>query len=839
MADSAGIIPSKNSEKSKLSNSINRTTSETLRLTDTERALNQPNSLTSSTPRKKTSFIITSITSRTSNDAGEDSADDLDESHTEDISEIVDNSRITDIENETPSYSEDTFSKDDVFFNASSSLVSAPVIPTSSQYGLALVPTSENSENVLNPSDSSEHSENPDLRVEVNESVINLGVVSTKHDPEMRDMHPPAPRTERFKVVKIESTEPFKRGRWICMDYLDHPNIAQNASINNTKSDSECSPHPPSEASDSISITNSAASVVTAVNIGDDLKQQNLTNINNIINSEVSNQINMQPSDNGQLVNNQQTMPISTPSNIPSNYSSVSPGQSLQNNLQMSQPLVNSAAPAQPPQPQQQQQPQQQAQSQSLSQVHIQQILANSNAHTSLQPQQIQQVLAGTAMPQQAQQPVPAQQQPPQQTQQPPQQPQQQIPSQQSMPQQQQQMMQPQGMPQQMPAMPQYQPQPQAQPTMAQQQQQYQPMQQQQQPQMMQQQMQPQQNMQPQMPPVQQVHMQPNVQQNMQQMPMQQQQGQQPQIMPQQMQQLTQQMPQQVTYSQPLPQNQQSGVTQTTSQGMMPTMHPQMQNYQQNQMLSNMQPQPIMNIQSQPHLQPQYYTNAMQQSGPMMNSQGGMMPTMSQAGNVGQVNMQSSSSLPPLQSYPVSQPIQQVPGMQTPPVQTSMPQYSLPMSMSQPTPMQPMSQPLPSMAMQQQPMNYSVPASQGYPQVSSVPSSSIDVRSAIAADHSLLESLAEVTATGDEQPTGEDPESASGASAVAIDNKIEQAMDLVKSHLMFAVREEVEVLKEKIAELMERITQLESENTVLRASANPDTLAQLSTTQSSQASNPP
>uniref|UniRef100_A0A6I8NSN0 TSC22 domain family protein 3 n=1 Tax=Ornithorhynchus anatinus TaxID=9258 RepID=A0A6I8NSN0_ORNAN len=33
-------------------------------------------------------------------------------------------------------------------------------------------------------------------------------------------------------------------------------------------------------------------------------------------------------------------------------------------------------------------------------------------------------------------------------------------------------------------------------------------------------------------------------------------------------------------------------------------------------------------------------------------------------------------------------------------------------------------------------------------------------------------------------------------SMVAIDNKIEQAMDLVKSHLMFAVREEVEVLKE-------------------------------------------
>lgn len=51
--------------------------------------------------------------------------------------------------------------------------------------------------------------------------------------------------------------------------------------------------------------------------------------------------------------------------------------------------------------------------------------------------------------------------------------------------------------------------------------------------------------------------------------------------------------------------------------------------------------------------------------------------------------------------------------------------------------------------------------------------------------------------------------------------------DLVKSHLMFAVREEVEVLKERIAELMERINQLEVENTYLRAHASQDTLAQL------------
>lgn len=51
----------------------------------------------------------------------------------------------------------------------------------------------------------------------------------------------------------------------------------------------------------------------------------------------------------------------------------------------------------------------------------------------------------------------------------------------------------------------------------------------------------------------------------------------------------------------------------------------------------------------------------------------------------------------------------------------------------------------------------------------------------------------------------------------------------MKSHLMFAVREEVEVLKEKIAELMDRINQLEVENTILKANASQETLSQLTT----------
>ncbi|XP_066496349.1 TSC22 domain family protein 3 isoform X2 [Tiliqua scincoides] len=67
-------------------------------------------------------------------------------------------------------------------------------------------------------------------------------------------------------------------------------------------------------------------------------------------------------------------------------------------------------------------------------------------------------------------------------------------------------------------------------------------------------------------------------------------------------------------------------------------------------------------------------------------------------------------------------------------------------------------------------------------------------------------------------------DSASGASVVAIDNKIEQAMDLVKNHLMYAVREEVEILKEQIKELAEKNSQLERENSLLKNLASPEQL---------------
>ncbi|XP_015281418.1 PREDICTED: TSC22 domain family protein 1-like, partial [Gekko japonicus] len=66
--------------------------------------------------------------------------------------------------------------------------------------------------------------------------------------------------------------------------------------------------------------------------------------------------------------------------------------------------------------------------------------------------------------------------------------------------------------------------------------------------------------------------------------------------------------------------------------------------------------------------------------------------------------------------------------------------------------------------------------------------------------------------------------------------------DLVKSHLMYAVREEVEVLKEQIKELIEKNSQLEQENTLLKTLASPEQLAQfqaqLQTTPSPASSQP-
>ncbi|KAF1748522.1 hypothetical protein GCK72_024989 [Caenorhabditis remanei] len=66
---------------------------------------------------------------------------------------------------------------------------------------------------------------------------------------------------------------------------------------------------------------------------------------------------------------------------------------------------------------------------------------------------------------------------------------------------------------------------------------------------------------------------------------------------------------------------------------------------------------------------------------------------------------------------------------------------------------------------------------------------------------------------------------ATSNTVVAIDNKIVQAMDLVKTHLTFAVREEVETLRTTITDLEARLNALREENRLLRENVAPDVLA--------------
>ncbi|XP_053998246.1 protein bunched, class 2/F/G isoform-like [Hylaeus anthracinus] len=673
----------------KTSNPVHRTTTETIRLGEPEK-LYQPVSLTTSSNvtasnqcRKKTSsFQITSVTvgCRMSNDAGEDSNDDLDESHTEDNS--VEHSRITDIDIETPSYSEDTFSKEDVFFNTSNAALStAPVIPTSSQYGLAIVPSEGN--NVSN-SVNDNNINTLDITSVTDNNIINLLSSNVKQDADLREVHSHG-RNERFKVVKIESTEPFKRGRWTCMDYLDHTSVNQSTAINTPKVSD------PNEVCISYGVTDSG------IVVPDALKQTVVTEDKGIsidANGQVSTHQDVHssigvPSNPATVTNANYAVSNSIPPNAQHNQTQVQSQPKVQAPSQIPQYFQSSAQ--QLTSQQQQQQPGGQG----------------STLPSNLQPNHPNNLTQPQSMPQGS---IPIITQTGNSN----------VTAQQSIPHSKEDTYvtvntQNQSLPVQNVCQPSVQqtsvPTSQAPNMLVTQQQQHAPPQQQQQ---------------------QQPH--PPTQQ---QQPQQQQQSQQPLQTQNPISQL----------SEPL----------TTIQGM----------------------QGIQNIHKVPQTGAQQTSSAIHAPG---------APVQSQVIPPSQMQPQTSGSNAQVQMAQVSASCQNVVG-----------------------------------GMQQGSMTFH----QSDPEQDSI-SGIVAASATQSADTALLESLTEVTQGSDEHHTLEDNESMSGTSAVAIDNKIEQAMDLVKSHLMFAVREEVEVLKEKIAELMDRINQLEAENSILKAHATPETLAQLS-----------
>ncbi|XP_043529357.1 protein bunched, class 2/F/G isoform-like [Frieseomelitta varia] len=699
----------------KISNPVHRTTTETIRLGEPER-LYQPVSLISpgnvvtasgNQCRKKTSsFQITSVTvgSRMSNDAGEDSNDDLDESHTEDNS--VEHSRITDIE--TPSYSEDTFSKEDVFFNAGNAALStAPVIPTSSQYGLAIVPSEGN--NVSNSVNDS-NINTLDITSVTDNNIINLLSSNAKQDADLREVHSHG-RNERFKVVKIESTEPFKRGRWTCMDYLDHTSVNQPTAISTPKVSD------PNEVCISYGVTDSG------IVVPDASKQQQQPTV-------VPEEKGMGIDANGQAQTGHADVhtSIGVPSNpTPVSSASYAVSNSIGPNAQHNPTQVQTQqAKVQPPSqiPQYFQSSAQQLASQ-------QQSGQGSTLPSNLQPTHPSNLTQPQSMPQ-GSIPIITQTGSSNVT------PQQSIPHSKE----------------------------DTYVTV---------------------------NAQSQSLPVQNV-CQPPVQQTP--VPT----SQAPNIL------VTQQQQQHA----PQQQQQQHPPTQQQQQPQPQQQQPQPQPQQQQQ--PQTQPQPQSQPQPQPQQPLQTQKSMAQMSEPLTAIQG--IQGIQNIHKVPQTGVQQTSSTihapgAPVQSQVIPQPSQMQPPTSGSNAQVQMAQVSASCQNV-------------VGGMQQGNMAFHQPD----PEQDSI--SGIVAGSAQSTDTTLLESLTEVTQGSDEHHTLEDNESMSGTSAVAIDNKIEQAMDLVKSHLMFAVREEVEVLKEKIAELMDRINQLEAENSILKAHATPETLAQLS-----------
>nr|XP_023016719.1 TSC22 domain family protein 1 [Leptinotarsa decemlineata] len=80
------------------------------------------------------------------------------------------------------------------------------VIATSPQYGVAIIPNATTTGDL------------PSEMVTVPTETLTDTTAKATED---KELHSTPSRNDRFKVVKIASLEPFKRGRWKCMDYVD------------------------------------------------------------------------------------------------------------------------------------------------------------------------------------------------------------------------------------------------------------------------------------------------------------------------------------------------------------------------------------------------------------------------------------------------------------------------------------------------------------------------------------------------------------------------------------------------------------------------------------------
>lgn len=166
--------------------------------------------------RNTNSFQITSVTvqgSRKNDDFADDSADDLDESHTDDLSsDILDSSRA---DNEGYHSEDSNPMGDDLSPCGPIIFAQLPQRDPNMNLSLGVTPTF----------------------TAIGPSVVAGGVtmMTSKSESPVSAQVPimnPLPDNwqRRFKVVKIVSSEPFRRGRWLCMDFKDPPPNIQGES---------------------------------------------------------------------------------------------------------------------------------------------------------------------------------------------------------------------------------------------------------------------------------------------------------------------------------------------------------------------------------------------------------------------------------------------------------------------------------------------------------------------------------------------------------------------------------------------------------------------------------
>ncbi|XP_017769297.1 PREDICTED: uncharacterized protein LOC108557330 isoform X2 [Nicrophorus vespilloides] len=174
---------------------IQRTTSETIRIGGETDANHRPSNLPPPHTKKtvsSASFVVTGVSTR-ADAATCDSPDDSEEF-----------SRQTDIE--TPSFSEDTsYSQytEDVDYCACEEIILKRCVNA-----------------VMTASDEAPQEPTSSNAASSPIKIITSSSSSTSHIPS------PGRFIGRFQVVKVESIHPFRRGRWICHDYVDNSEYA-------------------------------------------------------------------------------------------------------------------------------------------------------------------------------------------------------------------------------------------------------------------------------------------------------------------------------------------------------------------------------------------------------------------------------------------------------------------------------------------------------------------------------------------------------------------------------------------------------------------------------------